>query len=67
MCPFCIANLALVAAGAVSTGGAATLLGKKISTSIAGRKTSRSFFTIATRIPPMNANPQQRAANLSRL
>jgi hypothetical protein len=67
MCPFCIANLALIAAGAVSTGGAATLLGKKISVTIARRKTRRSFSTRATRTPQMNANPQQRAANLSRL
>jgi len=55
----------MIAAGSVCTGGTATLLGKKISATIARRKTRRSFSSRATRISQTNANPQQRAANLS--
>ena len=62
MCPFCIANIALIAAGAVSTGGTATLVAKKISATIARRRTRRSFSSRAGRISQMNANSQRRAS-----
>jgi hypothetical protein len=63
MCPFCVANLARIAAGVVSTGGTVALVAKKISATMARRKTRRSFSSKAGRISQMSANSQQRAVS----
>lgn len=43
MCPFCIANLALVAAGTISTGGLAAAITSKLRTNKKAREISANF------------------------
>ena len=43
MCPFCTANLALIAAGTVSTGGLAAAITNKLRTNKKAREISANF------------------------
>ena len=54
MCPFCMANLALVVAGTVSTGGVAAVIAGKLRSKNRAREISANFKRrIKSRVRPV--------------
>jgi hypothetical protein len=63
MCPFCISNLALLAVGTVSTGGATALVASKLRAKRRVREISRRFRQrLASREGSTKPQPTERAS-----
>jgi hypothetical protein len=63
MCPFCIANMAVVAAAATSTGGVAALVAKRLRSTIGARAAGSNTHTEDNRTGGCNGDTSDRYGN----